>query len=136
VMLLTNHSKDLVNGSMGVVNEFNPQRFPVVQFGDGINLTVEPKTLTVADRNDPSKIVAQRTQLPLKLAWVITAHKSQGMSLPCVEVHCGNEFTSRQLYVSLSRAKESKGLSLVGFSKARLISPPKLFLTSTQNWRG
>ena len=93
-MLLTNHSKDLGNGSRGVVNEFSPQRFPVVQFDDGINLTVKPKTLTVADRNDPSRIVAQRTQLPLKLAWVITAHKSHGMTLPCVEVHCGNEFSS------------------------------------------
>lgn len=45
----------------------------MVQFDDGINLTVEPKTLTVADRNDPRKTVSQRTQLPLKLAWVITA---------------------------------------------------------------
>lgn len=50
MILLTNHSKDLVNGYMGVVNEFNRQRFPVVQFDDSINLTVEPKTLTVADK--------------------------------------------------------------------------------------
>lgn len=39
------------------------------------------------------------------------------MILPCVKVHCGNELTSGQLYVSLSRAKESKGLSLVGSQK-------------------
>ena len=118
VMLLTNLSKDLVNGCLGVVKAFNQHRFPLVQFDDGHSLAIEPVTLTVADRNDPSEIVATRTQLPLKLAWAITAHKSQGMTLPCVEVHCGNEFTSGQLYVSLTRAKESKGLSLVGFSKA------------------
>ena len=126
VMLITNLSKDLVNGSTGIVTPFNHQRFPVVTFDEGICFTVEPKTLADTDRNDTSKMVAQRTQLPLKLAWAITAHKSQGMTLPCVEVHCGNEFTSGQLYVSLSRAKESSGLSLVGFSKAKLIQPPKI----------
>ena len=126
VMLLTNLSRDLVNGSLGVVKAFDQQRFPLVQFEDGHSLTIEPVTLTVADKNDPSKIVAMRTQLPLKLAWAITAHKSQGMTLSCVEVHCGNEFTSGQLYVPLTRAKESKGLSLVGFSKARLIPPPNV----------
>lgn len=46
------------------------------------------------------------------------------MTLPCIEVHCGNEFKSGQIYVALSRAKESAGVSLVGFSKAKLISPP------------
>ncbi len=125
-MLLTNLSKDLVNGSLGVVKGFNQQRFPMVQFDGESSLVIEPTTLTVSDRNDPSKIVAKRTQLPLKLAWAITAHKSQGMTLPCVEVHCGNEFTSGQLYVSLSRAQESKGLSLVGFSNARFIPPPNI----------
>ena len=99
-----------------------------MQFDDGHCLTIEPVTLTVANRNDTSKIVAMIAQLPPKLAWAMTAHKSQGMTLPCVEVHCGNEFTSGQLYVSLTRAKESKWLSLVGFSKARLIPPPNIVL--------
>ena len=124
VMLLINLSKDLVNGSLGVVKGFSQQRFPIVQFDGESSLIIEPKTLTISDRNDSSNIVPRRTQLPLKLAWAITAHKSQGMTLPCVEVHCGNEFTSGQLYVSLSRAQESKGLSLVGFSNARFIPPP------------
>lgn len=128
VMLLANLSKDLVNGSTGTVKEFTLQRFPVVEFDGGRSFTIEPKTLTVADRNDPSKIVAKRTQLPLKLAWAITAHKCQGMTLPCVEVHCGNEFTSGQLYVSMSRALTSEGLSLVGFANARLIPPPRIVI--------
>ena len=105
VMLLTNFSND-------------QQSFPLAQFDDGHSMTIEPVTMTVADKNDPSIIVATRCQLPLQLAWAITAHKSQGMTLPSVEVHCGNEFTSGQLYVSLTRAKESKGLSLVGFYNA------------------
>ena len=99
-MLLTNLSKDLVNGYLAVVEAINKHRFPLLQFDNRHSLTIEPVTLTVADRNDPSKIVATRTQLPLKLAWAITAHKSQGLTLPCVEVHCGNEFTSGQYYVS------------------------------------
>ena len=52
------------------------------------------------------------------------SHKLQVMTLPCIEIHCGNEFTSGQLYVALSRAKESAGVSLVGFSKAKVIPPP------------
>ena len=70
-----------------------------MQFDDGHSLTIEPVTLIMADRNDPSKIVATKKQLPLKLAWAITAHKSQGMTLPHVEVRCGNEFTGGQLSV-------------------------------------
>lgn len=123
-MLIYNISRTLVNGSTGFVTGYSSKGYPVVTFDDGTSLTVEPITLAVTDPTDPNRIVAQRTQVPLKLAWAITTHKSQGMTLPCIEVHCGNEFKSGQLYVALSRAKESAGVSLVGFSKAKLISPP------------
>ena len=53
----------------------------MVEVDGGSSLTIEPKTLTVSERNDQSKIVSKRTQLPLKLAWAITAHKSQGKPL-------------------------------------------------------
>ena len=115
-MLIYNISRTLVNGSTGFVTGYSSHGYPVVTFDDGTPLTIEPVMVPVTDPSDPNKIVAKRTQVPLKLAWAITSHKSQGMTLPCVEVYCGNEFTSGQLYVALSRAKESAGVSLVGFS--------------------
>lgn len=126
VMLVTTLSKELVNGSTGIVTGFSTDSFPIVKFDDVAIVTVKPVTLSVKNRNDPSKLIGKRTQIPLKLCWAITAHKSQGMTLPCLEVHCGSEFTSGQMYVAMSRAKDPSGLSLVGFNNAKMIPPPKI----------
>lgn len=125
-MLITTLSKELVNGSTGIVTGFSTDSFPIVKFDDVATVTVKPVTLSVKDRDDPSKLIGKRTQIPLKLCWAITAHKSQGMTLPCLEVHCGSEFTSGQMYVAISRAKDPSGLSLVGFNNANMIPPPKI----------
>ena len=126
VMLVTTLSKQLVNGSTGIITGFSTDSFPIVKFDDVAIVTVKPVTQSVSDRNDPFKVIGKRTQIPLKLCWAITAHKSQGMTLPCLEVHCGSEFTSGQMYVAVSRAKDPSGLSLVGFDNANMIPPPKI----------
>lgn len=56
-----------------------------------------------------SDVVASRTQIPLKLAWAITIHKSQGMSISRLEVSLGDIFDAGMGYVALSR-----GVSLAG----------------------
>ena len=50
--------------------------------------------------------------VPLRLAWAITVHKSQGMSLPRLQVELGNPFAAGQCYVALSRAMEIDGLCI------------------------
>jgi ATP-dependent DNA helicase PIF1 len=61
-----------------------------------------------------------RRRLPLRLAWAITVHKSQGMSLPHVRVELGNAFAEGQAYVALSRAETLEGLCIRSFDPSRI----------------
>ena len=69
------------------------------------------------------------TALPLKLAWALTIHKCQGMTLDYVCAHVGRCFAPGQLYVALSRARTLEGLQVVGFDAraARAHPAVKLF---------
>lgn len=76
-----NLSDKLVNGSRGVVAAVNAASgLPVVRFDNGMELEIEPHTWSRF--KDGRK--ASRTQLPLKLAWVLTVHRSQVTSPRCV----------------------------------------------------
>ena len=70
-----------------------------------------------------------RSQIPLMLAWTITMHKAQGMTLSSVRVYAENIFADGQLYVGLSRAKSVASLTVSGLSKAKVMAAPtaKLF---------
>ena len=78
--------------------------------------------------------VCIRRRLPLQLAWAITVHKSQGMSLPRLTAELGNAFAKGQCYVAMSRATSLDGLCLRAFDadKVKLVShEAKLNLTLT-----
>lgn len=117
VMLVKNLTPTLVNGSTGVVTSFNEAGMPVVTFDNRESETMAPINFDVFYRG---KVMATRIQVPLILAWAITIHKSQGMSLDFVEVDLTKVFADGQSYVALSRARSLEGLAISGFSKGRI----------------
>jgi len=61
-------------------------------------------------------VVAGISQIPLRLAWAITVHKSQGMNLDSAEIDLSRCFLAGMGYVALSRLKSLKGLKLMGIN--------------------
>ena len=78
--------------------------------------------------------VAIRKQLPLKLSFAMTIHKSQGMTLENVEVFCNGIFAPGQLAVAIGRAKSVDGLAVHGFDPVIHVVPqPAHLLTSLKD---
>ena len=116
VMLTRNKDLDggarsLVNGSRGVVEGFDSGGLPIVRFDNG---RVERIGTAEAVRYNPDGGVGAlvRTQIPLKLAWATTVHKSQGSTLSRAILDISKTFDPGQAYVSLSRVKSIDGLFL------------------------
>ncbi len=124
VMALKNDpDKKFVNGSIGEVVEFDEALgYPIVQFNNGKVATVTPD---IWERRDDNRKLATMTQVPLKLAWAITVHKSQGMTLDAAVVDLSHVFAPGMGYVALSRLKSLDSLSLVGLSKSALLVSPE-----------
>ena len=104
-----------VNGSMGVVSSFTNDDAPVIELKNGKIVTIVSDTWRI---EEDGKVRAEISQLPIKLAWAITVHKSQGMTLDRAEIDLGRAFTSGQGYVALSRLKTLEGLYLKGFNSS------------------
>ena len=86
---------------------------------------VQQQLLDLFCRYDPAKChdVCSRKQLPLKLAFAITIHKSQGLTQDFIEVDCAGIFAPGQLAVAIGRARRACGLHVVNFNPARHIIP-------------
>ncbi len=116
VMFTKNNLKGgFVNGTLGIVEEFDDYNgYPVVKTRNGKRIEVEPMDWAV---EEGGKIRAQITQLPLRLAWAITIHKSQGMSLDEAVMDLSGVFEFGQGYVALSRVRRLSGLYILGWNK-------------------
>jgi ATP-dependent DNA helicase PIF1 len=114
VMLLCNKIPvGLANGSRGVVVDFNDQSIPLVKFTTGITIPVEYHQWSCEHKSGAVTSVFEITQIPLKVAFAISIHKSQGVSLDCCEIDINECFCPGQAYVALSRVKSLDGLSLL-----------------------
>ena len=117
-----NFEMGYINGSLGEVIDFEEDdeygMLPKVQLTDGTTLLVEPEVWSVD--NDAGKTIASFQQIPLRLAWAITIHKSQGMTLAAAEINLSHTFEKGQGYVALSRLKSLSGLRLLGFNSQAL----------------
>jgi len=125
VMCTKNNQKErFANGTLGIVIGFDEfSGYPIIKTKSGRNINVEPMDWVVEENG---KIRAQITQVPLRLAWAITVHKSQGMSLDAAIMDLSQVFEFGQGYVALSRVRRLSGLYILGINEHALKVSPKI----------
>ena len=120
VMLVVNYDMDLklANGTRGVVSGFQETApfYPIVTFRNGTKRTISSFPVS----HDLGYASVTRSQVPLKLAWAITVHKSQGMTLDYIVSDLSNVFLPSQIYVTLSRVRSLDGLYLQGINLTKI----------------
>jgi len=139
VMLITNKINGLsaeeasdmkstiFNGSRGIITGFEigayGKKYPIVNFLSGKTLTIRPHTFEYqSDKNTIGKV-----QIPLILAWAITMHKAQGMSIDFLKTDIGKDiFEYGQVYVVLSRIRNIDGLSLLNIDYSKIKAHSKI----------
>ncbi len=117
-----NYEAGYVNGTIGEVIDFKDE-LPIVRTFDGNEITVTRADWEVKEDTIEKAAI---TQLPLRLAWAITVHKSQGMSLDAAEVDLSRSFVPGMGYVALSRVRSLSGLKLMGMNQVALQINPQV----------
>ncbi len=123
IFIKNNTEEGYVNGTTGTVEGFSPiDNMPIVRTTEGkkIKLDLEDWSL----ENESGTVTATVSQVPLRLAWAITIHKSQGMTLDAAEIDLSKTFETGQGYVALSRIRSIEGLRLKGLNTMALRVDP------------
>ncbi len=138
VMFIKNSADlNVSNGTMGTIIDFiEPQnqqlkehqdnnqkeKMPLVLLNDGRKVIVSYDVWQIDDEN--GEPLATYYHIPLTLAWAITIHKSQGMTLDAAEIDLSHTFENGQGYVALSRLQRLSGLKLLGINELSLALDP------------
>jgi ATP-dependent exoDNAse (exonuclease V) alpha subunit len=126
VMFIKNNLEgSYVNGSRGKVVDFYDEdintMLPIVELYNGKRVYVKREEWIIEENG---KKKASITQLPIRLAWAITIHKSQGMSLDSAIIDLSKSFSYGMGYVALSRVRTLSGIHLLGINPNALKVDP------------
>jgi len=112
-----------VNGTLGLVTGFGADGMPIVKTKDGLKITAEPMEWQLEEQG---KVKASISQIPLRLAYAMTVHKSQGMSMDAAIMDLSKAFEYGQGYVALSRVRRLSGVHLTGLNARALEVHPEI----------
>jgi ATP-dependent exoDNAse (exonuclease V) alpha subunit len=125
MFVANNFVSKFANGTRGQVVDFGSDGFPLIKLhSNGRTIKAEAHSWS---REEDGKVRAQVSQLPLRLAWAITIHKSQGMSLDHALIDLSQTFTYGMGYVALSRVRSLEGLFIIGINDMALQLHPAIF---------
>ena len=128
------------NGKIGKINTISDKKISVICPGDKQEIVVEPVewqnikyTLNEENKEIEENIIGKFQQYPLKLAWAITIHKSQGLTFEKAIIDAKAAFTHGQIYVALSRCKTIEGMVLSSPISSRGIKTDKAITCFDEN---
>lgn len=128
VMMIKNtyQKEGIINGSLGIVRDFSPKKsYPLVEFANGKILTISPEEWLIEKFDEEKRMVVTEAgvcQVPLILAWAMTIHKAQGLTLDKISCDLSDIFTPGQAYVALSRARTLDGIFIESINFNRISS--------------
>ena len=119
IFIKNNYEAGYINGTLGEIIGFDKDSgAPIVKIFSGHKIIAEHEDWKLEDHK--GEVKATVSQVPLRLAWALTIHKSQGMTLDAAEIDLSKTFETGQGYVALSRIKSTEGLRLMGLNNVAL----------------
>ncbi|MDD5760789.1 MAG: PIF1 family ATP-dependent DNA helicase [Candidatus Pacebacteria bacterium] len=123
IFVKNNFGQGYVNGTLGKVIDFDEGEYPIVETESGDIITA---TLASWNIEEDEKTIANISQIPLRLAWAITIHKSQGMTIDAAEIDLSKSFEYGMGYVALSRVRTLDSIKLMGINEMALKVNPEI----------